>query len=103
MSKDGKQRSFRGQAGKPLWLPWLLAAAGLVLLGGAILASILNGGVSALRTGNRAPRMAVDQAIVDYGQVKIDTPIEAVFRVQNIGDATLEILGVPQGELREGC
>ena len=50
-----------------------------------------------------APRVVVDQELVDYGEVKFDTSIETVFRVRNVGDQPLKILGEPQVELVEGC
>ena len=40
-----------------------------------------------------APRVAVAQKVVNYGEVKFNIPIETGFRVQNIGDRPLKILG----------
>ena len=50
-----------------------------------------------------APRVAVSEDVIDYGNVRLNTTIETVFRVQNVGDRPLHILGEPQVELIQGC
>ncbi|HLA44876.1 MAG TPA: hypothetical protein VJZ27_15635, partial [Aggregatilineales bacterium] len=50
-----------------------------------------------------APRVAVAQEIFDYGEVKLNTTIETVFEVQNIGDENLRIMEDIQVEVLEGC
>lgn len=50
-----------------------------------------------------APRLAIDRTLVDEGYVKLDTPVRTVFRLRNVGDQPLHILGEPQVELVEGC
>jgi hypothetical protein len=51
-----------------------------------------------------APRVAVAQEEVDFGDVKLDKTVEAVFRVRNVGDEVLRILDdEPSVELIEGC
>ncbi|MBZ0292061.1 MAG: DUF1573 domain-containing protein [Anaerolineae bacterium] len=51
-----------------------------------------------------APRVAVAQDEVDFGDIKLDRTVEAVFRVRNIGDQVLRILDQePSVELVEGC
>jgi hypothetical protein len=51
-----------------------------------------------------APRVAVAQDFVDFGDVKLDKTVEAVFRVSNVGDEVLNILDYePPVELVEGC
>jgi hypothetical protein len=50
-----------------------------------------------------APSIEVGQESVDYGNVKVNTPIETTFSVRNVGDEALIILGEPQVELIEGC
>jgi hypothetical protein len=82
---------------------WLAVAAGTAII---IIAAMLAGrGGQALSApdGDGAPRVAVAQEVFDYGDVAIDTPIETVFRISNVGQGTLRILGTPQVELVEGC
>ena len=50
-----------------------------------------------------APRLAVDQTTLDAGDVKFETPVQAAFRLRNVGDKSLHILNEPQVELIEGC
>lgn len=90
----------------PRRFPWLLLAAGGVVL--------LVAGVLALRTPSSSapavapevtgsPRLAVDQTVVDEGLVKLDTIVRTSYRLRNVGDQPLHILGEPQVELVEGC
>jgi hypothetical protein len=50
-----------------------------------------------------APRLSVDQLIVDEGYVKYSVPIRTTFRLSNVGDQPLKILSQPQVVLVEGC
>lgn len=49
------------------------------------------------------PRLAVDRTTIDDGNVKFNTPLQAVFILNNTGNQPLQILGEPQVELIEGC
>ena len=90
-------------SGRKKWLPLAIVVAGLVFVGGAALAVTggdTSGDAPATSTG---PRVQVAQEQFDYGDVAYNTPIETVFRVQNVGDRPLEILGTPRVELVDGC
>lgn len=50
-----------------------------------------------------APRLAVDQEVIDEGYIKLDNTIRTTFRLRNVGDQPLHILGEPAVELVEGC
>ena len=50
-----------------------------------------------------APRVAVAQEVFDYGDVKLNTTVETVFEVQNVGDETLTLMQNPQVQVLEGC
>jgi len=80
-----------------------MLAAALLLIGGGVLLwqGTASSEVTPVVTG--APRVFVSQEVVDYGDVKLNTPIETVFRVRNLGDRPLQILGEPQVELVQGC
>lgn len=87
-------------------MPWLIPA--IVL--GAVLVVI---GVVAAVTGGRrtsftpeisgAPRADFDQTSIDHGPVSFEQVVESVYRVRNVGDQPLNILGEPRVELVEGC
>jgi hypothetical protein len=51
----------------------------------------------------KGPRLAVDRTTIDDGNVKFNTPLQAVFILNNTGNQPLQILGEPQVELIEGC
>jgi hypothetical protein len=40
---------------------------------------------------------------VDEGYVRFNVPVRTTFRLSNVGDQPLQILGQPQVELVEGC
>lgn len=86
---------------------WLLPAV-LVGLGAAIIALalwLMQTNQPAPYTAEVAgqPSAALDQTLFDYGDVRVDTPVETIFRVKNVGDQPLTILGEPRVELIEGC
>jgi hypothetical protein len=49
-----------------------------------------------------APKLAVDQTVVDEGYVKFNVPVRTTFRLSNVGDQPLKIEAAPV-ELVEGC
>jgi len=49
------------------------------------------------------PRLAVDQKQMDFGKVPLDIPIKATFKLSNVGDQPLQILGQPVVEVKQGC
>jgi hypothetical protein len=69
--------------------------------------------IIAVVTGNRrdpfepevtgAPRAEFDLTSIDHGSLRFEQPVESVFRVRNVGDQPLMILGEPRVELVEGC
>ncbi|MEJ2559823.1 MAG: hypothetical protein P8186_27135 [Anaerolineae bacterium] len=85
------------------WLLLATLAAALLVAGGAVLFWPRSSQPSAAPQVTGAPRAAVSQEVVDYGDVKINSSVETVFRVQNVGDQPLKILGEPQVELVQGC
>jgi hypothetical protein len=100
-------KSKKPQQQKPPKRPvWLIPAVlvGLVVVVAAVIAVI---------TGSQrapyepevagAPRAEVDQTAIDHGAVRFEQQVESVYRVRNIGDQTLNILGEPRVELVEGC
>lgn len=85
---------------------WLLPA----VIVGAVVALLA---IVAAFTGGRrepfvpevvgAPRAEVDADRIDHGPVAFNQPVESVYRVRNVGDQPLQILGEPRVELVEGC
>ena len=103
MSKRRRRKGKPPSRGYPRWLPLAMVAAVAAVIGGGALVAQNGRQATVIPVVTGAPRVAVAQEVVDYGEVKVNTPIETVFRVQNIGDQPLKILGEPQVELVEGC
>ncbi len=110
MSKRSKRREKGSPPAAPVRPLHLLAlgglAVGLVVVIAVLLAqnSQANGVPASFTpeyTGG--PRAEVAQEVFDYGDVRFNTPVETVFRVRNVGDQPLTILGEPQVRLVEGC
>lgn len=86
--------------------PWLWVGLGLALLlvvAGVLLLWRPGGDPDFTPVVSGAPKLKVDQTAVDAGYVKFETLVQAAFRLQNVGDKPLQILGEPQVELIEGC
>lgn len=50
------------------------------------------------------PRIAIAQDVVDFGDVPVNKPVQAVFHIRNIGDQTLRFYdNEPPLEVVEGC
>ena len=49
------------------------------------------------------PSIEVDQELIDFGDVKFDTPKTFALSLTNVGDEPLVISETPYVEVREGC
>lgn len=108
MAKSGKKTYRAERRRRPVGPLVLIASGGLLLV--AILAFALvnrSATQSAPSPGftpqAEGPRIAVDREVMDFGKRPLDIPVEAVFRVRNVGSAPLRIQGRPQVEVVEGC
>ncbi len=85
----------------------VLAAAGLIIIAaiGVWLATRSSDGIpdDFVPEVVGAPRVSVSEERIDYGDVRLNTTIETVFRVRNVGDKTLYIFDEPQVEVIQGC
>jgi hypothetical protein len=109
MSKKRRKRNRQKVDRHPtsrrfVWVA-LAATAVAVFIGAIVL--LANPGSSAEPSAtpqvSGAPRLMVDQSTVDEGYLTYDTPIRTTFRLSNVGDQPLEILGTPQVGLVRGC
>jgi len=105
MSKKNHSRKVQPPpARRPAWLWLAIGGILLVVAGGLALTWTSSAGAPAAApevTG--APKLVVDQELVDAGYQKFETPVQAAFRLRNAGDQPLQILGEPRVELVEGC
>ena len=100
-----KKNIRRQQPAPAIHFTWLgVAIVALLLVGGGIVAWY---GLSSRTTTppqvTGAPRLVVGQTTIDAGDVKFGKPIRNTFRLQNVGDQSLQILGEPEVEIVEGC
>ncbi|MBL8161001.1 MAG: hypothetical protein JNJ61_03380 [Anaerolineae bacterium] len=88
---------------RPTWLlPAILVGIAAVVV--AIIA-VISGGRSTpfVPQVSGAPRAEFDQTSIDHGGVRFERAVESIFRVRNVGDQDLVILGEPRVELMQGC
>jgi hypothetical protein len=103
----------RPEGGKVKTPPPQRNALPLYLAGGALLVIIIgvllwsnlgrasSGGSPTQVAGG--PKVAVDREQIDFGNVPLDKPVKAIFKLSNVGDQTLQILGQPVIEVKQGC
>ncbi len=110
MSKrKNKRRPSRRRKKKTLPMPLILLLGGVLLAaaGFALAARNSNSGVTAadpsLVTVQGQPSLKVDQELIDYGDVKLNTNLTFTLTLTNVGDKTLRISETPYIEVREGC
>jgi len=98
MSK--KFRHKRRQKKKTISTPvFILMSGGALLLAAGIILGVQGIGGDVGGT----PALAVDQEVIDYGDVKLDTSLTFAVKVTNTGDGTLRFKEEPYIEVREGC
>ncbi len=95
MSRNKKKRKQQNQSRN---FPWLFIALGGVLL---VVVAVLFANRSGGDDGT--PVLRVDQDVIDYGEVKLDTPLTFSVVVTNAGDGVLRFEEDPYIEVREGC
>jgi hypothetical protein len=79
--------------------PWVLLALGGVLIFAAIFLFANQNG----EDGGGAPKIAVDQQKIDYGDVKFGVNKTFAIKVTNTGDGILRFKEEPYIEVLEGC
>jgi len=78
--------------------PWVPVIFGGVLLGAAAIIMLARQG-----EGGGTPIVTVAPELIDYGDVKLDTPLKFEITVRNAGSGTLRLTGEPYIEVLEGC
>lgn len=83
------------------WRLWAVIGVAVVLVAAGLTVLVVSGGSNT--TGGGAPKLVVDQTVIDEGYVKLNTPVRTSFTLHNEGDGPLQVLGQPQVQLVEGC
>lgn len=106
-SKRIKRTKALPKRGFPPWLWLAVGGAVLLIIGGlGLVWSSSDAGVVTLDITPEvagAPRLAVDREVIDEGYIKLNNTVRTTFRLRNVGDESLHILGEPAVELVEGC
>ncbi len=101
-NKTGKASNVSGILNTPL----ILVGGGLLLIvlaAGYIFATSRSPKTGAAIEVSGAPALKVDTAQIDFGDVKVDTPVSASFEISNVGDQPLRFSKLPVVEVVEGC
>lgn len=85
------------------WLPVLFIMISIVVIGAGLWWGQNGAEKTFVPQVTGRPQATIDQATFDYGNVKLGTTIQTMFRVKNTGDQTLAFLRDPQVEVVEGC
>ena len=102
---DWMSKKQRKPQKKNIFWPLLILAVGAVL----VVAGVLYAQQSAQQdegspaVGDGTPVIAVSPERIDYGDVKLDTPLTFQIKVTNTGDGTLQIQKEPFLDVVEGC
>lgn len=81
----------------------VIGALALIVAGFIVLARPGQSASGAPGSSATGPRVAVDNEKLDFGKVKMNTPVTAAFKVKNTGSEPLQILGQPQVRVVQGC
>ena len=98
-----QQRRQKKKQQKQLTL--LLVGGALLLIAGTIFGinAWNNQPNSGLVTVTGQPSLAVDQELIDFGDVKLDSTRTFSIHLTNIGDENLVFSQTPYVEVKEGC
>jgi cell division septal protein FtsQ len=84
----------------------MLIAGGLLLLAGGfamVKTALSNKADSSKIEVSGQPSLKVDQELIDYGDVKLNTNLTFALNLTNVGDEPLKISADPYVEVKEGC
>ena len=103
MSRKSRSRKNQSSSRQSFW-PWLAGIGVLLLIVGVVVvwtSSRPETAVAPQVVG--APKLIVDQTVVDEGYLQYNVPVRTTYRLSNVGDQPLKIVGQPMVELVEGC
>ena len=85
---------------------FFMVVGGLLLIVAAIIigqSAWTNRSDSLLIEVSGKPSLKVDQELIDYGDVKLNTNLTFELQLTNVGDQPLKISETPYVEVKEGC
>jgi len=83
----------------------MLAGGLLLIISGGFFAknALENRADPSLIEVSNQPSLKVDQEMIDYGDVKLNTNLTFALELTNVGDQSLRITDAPYVEVVEGC
>ena len=103
MSKKSHSHKSNTTKTRPVWLLPLIAVVIVVVVIGAVLLLNRTNQPTVSVDVSGKPNLVVDKTLIDFGNVRFENPVTAVFTVSNTGDKPLQILQEPRVELLQGC
>jgi hypothetical protein len=85
---------------------WLVIAGAVLLLGALVFAATAANRTAAANrppAASGAPKLVVDQEQIDFGEVAMNKPVTATFKITNEGQGPLQFTQAPYVEVLEGC
>ena len=102
MSRKSRPRKNQSSSRQSLWT-WLAGIGVLLLIVGGVVWTSSRPGTAVAPQVVGTPKLKVDQTVVDEGYLQYNVPVRTTYRLSNVGDQPLEIVGQPTVELVEGC
>jgi len=106
MKKATNRRQERQRKKQQRNILLILVSGGLLLIAAAIIIgqnAWTNRSDPSLIEVSGQPSLKVDQELIDYGDVKLNTNLTFAFDLTNVGDQPLRITANPYVEVVEGC
>jgi len=102
--KTRRQESFRKKRQRNILIIMVTGGMLLILAGLAIARTAWSNKAdpSMIEVSGQSS-LKVDQELIDYGDVKLNTNLTFNFRLTNVGDQPLKISEAPYIEVKEGC
>ncbi len=102
--KIARHMEFRNESDRtPLWRRGIVIGGGLLVLLIAFFVVRANLQPPYVPEVSGKPSAVIDQKFFDYGTVPNMSRVETTFRVKNVGDQQLQIIGEPIVEAVKGC
>jgi len=102
MGRKPRRKKNQTSSRRVSWHWPAIAGVLLLIVGGAVIWNLSRNSSPVTPQVTGAPKLLVDQMLVDEGYVKFNVPVRTSYRLSNVGDQPLKIIATSV-ELVEGC